>query len=174
MDILRFITFEQGSKAHDRVEEIDDLAQTSLAKEIQQRLRQQVDPGIDLKSARRAQAIRVRAQGGQIIVDEDDHGKVLSHSAEREKEEADQQSSNLDDLFQPGSGIPEAVSQEDGTTRLVFRSIKASDLFGQLIDSRRDERVERTISDVIQSKTLEAIEEAHREIGRLYSDLDEP
>jgi hypothetical protein len=171
MDITRFITFEPGDKALGRDEEVEQIAQGHLAKEVQQRLRNQSDPGIDLKSARRAQAIRVRAEGGQIVVDEDDQGKVLSVGGEPEKEESTQSAANLDDLFRPGSGVPEAVTRPDGSIQLVFRSIKASDLFNQQIEGRRDEMVERAISDVLRTGTVDAIEEAQDEIGRLYSDV---
>ena len=172
MRISNWITFETNEKGSDRTEEMDSIAQRDLAKEIQTRLRSQADPGIDLKSARKAQSIRVRAEGGQIIVDEDDQGKILTGGQEQDENDAEPPASNLEDLFRPGSGVPEMVSRPDGSTQLVFRSIKAADLFGQQIESRKTEMVERTVSDVFRTRLVESFDEASNELGRLYPELN--
>jgi hypothetical protein len=170
MDIRNWITFEEKAKADERDEEIDSHAQTSLAKLIQQRLRAQIDPGIDLKAARRAQSIRATYEGGEITIDEDDQAKLLSGETEKEQDDSEQPASNLEDLFRPGSGVPESVTRPDGSTMLVFRSIKASDLFGQQIANSRSEMVEHAVTDVLRANAVDAVEEAMREVERLHPD----
>ena len=172
MDINNWITFEANEKGASDSEELEGLVQERLAKQIQSRLRNQVDPGIDLKSARRAQSIRAQANGGSIVIDEDDQGKVLTGSRDDEESEAEPPATNLDDLFKPGSGVPEAVTRPDGSTQLVFRSIKASDLFSQQAAARQTETVAETISDVLRTQTVEAFDEAFDEIGRRHPELN--
>jgi len=172
MDINNWITFEAGEKGGGSTEEVEGLVQERLAKQIQSRLRNQVDPGIDLKSARRAQSIRAQANGGTIVIDEDDQGKVLTGGQEQDNSESEPPATNLDDLFRPGSGVPEAVSRPDGSTQLVFRSIKASDLFNEQIAGRKTEMVEMTISDVFRNRTTEAFDEAFGEAARRHPELN--
>ena len=172
MDINNWITFEPDPRASEKSEEIDAIAQTKLAKSIQERLRSQVDPGIDLKSARRAQAIRVTASGGELVIDEDDQAKLFAGGVADEENDAEPPAGNLEDLFRPGSGVPESVTQPDGSTKLVFRSIKAADLFGQQIQADRTEMVEHVLSDVLRNNSLEAIEDSMREVDQLYPELN--
>jgi len=174
MDISSWITFEPGGAAIEKSDEIDQIAQTKLAQDIQQRLRNQVDPGIDLKSARRAQAIRVQANGGQLVIDEEDQDKLFGGGvAQAEEDDAQPQAGNLDDLFRPGSGVPESVTQQDGSTQLVFRSIKAKDLFGSQVTARRSEMVERVVANVLQSEVVDAVEDAMGQVDRLYPELSQ-
>lgn len=172
MNISNWITFEPNAKASDKTDEIESIAQTRLARDIQERLRNQIDPGIDIRSARRAQAIRVQAEGGQIVIDEDDQAKLFAGGVAEEENDAEPPASSLDDLFRPGSGVPEAQTQQDGSTQLVFRSIKASDLFNQQIAGRRSEMVEHVIADVLQTGVVDAVENGIQEVDRLYPELD--
>ena len=172
MNISKWITFEVDARGGEKSDEVESFAQSKLAKDVQTRLRNQADPGIDLKSARRAQAIRARAEGGQIIIDEEDQAEIIHGKKEQEESDSEPPASNLDDLFRPGSGVPEAVNQPDGTTKLVFRSIRAEDLFSQQIKGRRSEMVEQTVSNTLRTGTVEAIEEGFREMERLYPELN--
>jgi hypothetical protein len=171
MNITNWISFEPNEKGADKDEEVDSIVHKRLAQNVQTRLRAQADPGIDLRSARRAQAIRARADGSDIVVDEDDQAKVIAGAQEPE-EDTESQATNLDDLFKPGSGVPEAVSRPDGSTQLVFRSIKEAGLFRQTIRGNQNDAVERTISDTLRSGTVDAFEEAFDEMSRLYPELD--
>jgi len=163
MDISSWITFDPAGGDDD---DIDSVAQSRLASSLQATLRNQIDPGIDLKSARLAQSIRVQASGGQIVIDEDDQGKILTGGKQEEEDESEAPAGNLEDLFRPGSGVPEAINNPDGSTQLVFRSISAANVFGQQITQRRGEMVERITSETLRNGLVDAIEEASREAAR--------
>mgnify|MGYP000688443241 CR=1 FL=1 len=166
MNISSWISFEPGS-GDEKSEEIDSLAKSRLAAQIQTRLRNQVDPGIDLQSARRAQSIQAREADGQIVISEDDQAKLFSGGQEQGEDDSEPPAGNLDDLFKPGSGVPESVSNPDGSTQLVFRSIKAADVFGEQTKLRRSEATEHAISDALRNGVVDAIENATDEVERM-------
>jgi len=169
MDIRNWITFEEAEDNRD--EQVDAAAQASLAGLIQQRLRVQIDPGIDISSARRAQAIRASYEDGQIVINEDDQAKLFNGQREESADDSQPPAANLDDLFRPGSGVPESISNPDGSSTLVFRSITAANLFNEQNENSRTETVQRAISDVLRFNTVDAIEGAQREADRLRSGI---
>jgi hypothetical protein len=171
MDINNWITFVPAHGAAEKAEEIESVAKQRLSKDLQSRLRNNIDPGIDLKSARRAQSIRVQASGGRLVIDEDDQAKLFSGGEPEKGSDSEPLAPNLEDLFKPGSGVPESVTQPDGSSKLVFRSILADDLFGQQIKNERTSMVEKTITDVLRTNTVDAIEDAMQEVDRLYPEL---
>ncbi len=169
MDLSKFIAFDRKPSGHDNDEQVDALVQKRLAEQIQMRLRNQVDPGISLAAARRAQAIRARVEDGSIVINEEDQGNILP-SGEGEgsgPSEGEPAALNLDDLFMPSSGVPVASKRADGSTQLVFRSIRAEDIFNEQSLKRNNELVRDTIADVLRSGTVDAIEDAMREVDRL-------
>jgi hypothetical protein len=161
MDISRFITFEPKS---DDFDDVDELAQQKLAESLQFKLRTHVDPGIDLRAARRAQTIRTRAENGAIIIDEDDSIKLFSGGMSLQ-EDRKTQAVNVDDLFRPSSGIPEIQETQSGS-QMIFRSISLQTMFGQQFDSSQDEAVERLISNTLRNEAIPAIQEAIAESKR--------
>jgi len=164
MDITGWITFDPTGGGGD---DVDAIAQSRLARDLQSTLRNQIDPGIDLKSARLAQSIRAQATGGQIVIDEDDQAKLFSGGVDGDDGgDEEPPAGNLDDLFKPGSGVPEAVSRPDGSMRLVFRSISAADVFGQQAAQRRSDMVERVVTDTLRNGLVDAIEDATKESAR--------
>lgn len=165
MDIRNWITFEDG-RQDDQDEGIAAAAQESLAKLVQQRLRAQIDPGIDLRSARRAQSISATYADGQITIGEDDQAKVLDGQQGEDLVDAEPPAGNLEDLFRPGSGVPESITGQDGSSTLVFRSISAANLFNHQVAGNRAETIERAITDTLRSNLVESIENSMREAKR--------
>lgn len=164
-----WINFEPAPMALDqRLEEIDTEAKTTLAAEIQNRVRGRVDPGIDLKSAQKAQKIRVREAGGSIVIDEEDQDAVLRGGLAPQRDISEARAGGMADLFTMSSGVPEASRAPDGSNRLVFRSVASEDLFAHQEQDEQNRVIEETVTETIRMGIVEAVEKATSEVERRY------
>lgn len=164
-----WIRFEPAPMALDqRVQEIDQEAKSILAEEIQTRVRGRVDPGIDLKSARRAQKIRVRAANGEIIIDEEDQDAVLRGGMAPQRDISETRAGGVADLFTMSSGVPESVRAPDGSNKLVFRSISAEQLFAQQGQDEQNRVVQETVTETVRMGIVDAVEKATSEAEKRY------
>lgn len=158
-----------GPGAETHGEEIDSLAKAKLASEIQTKVRARIDPGIDLRNASRAQAVRSYADEGNIVIDEKDQAELITGEAEDAGPAGTSttEASTMDDLYSLGSGIPEIIADPDGTTRISFRTIKASSLFGDR-QADQDDTVQSIVTDTLQMGIVDAIDEATSDVNRRY------
>jgi hypothetical protein len=165
-----WIKFDSAPMALDhRLSEIDEEAKTGLAAEIQTRVRGRIDPGIDLKSARRAQKVRVKAEGGNIVIDEMDQDAVLRQQGNQpQRDISEARAGGVADLFTMSSGVPEAVRAPDGSNRMVFRSVHAEQLFGQQEQDEQNRVVEQTVTETVRAGIVNAFEKATGEVERRY------
>lgn len=169
MGFSDMIYIDPAPSALDRhAEEVEQRAKAKLAAGIQARLRANVNPGIDLSSARRAQSIRVAERGGSIVIDESDQAAVLSGGAPRRQSRVQPQAEGIESLFKPSSGVPVAKREPDGSTRLVFRTISAGQLFGQQRQFEQDRMVEATVTETLRMGLVDAFEAAGSEIESMY------
>ena len=154
--------------AEARFDEVDALAKDELAEKIQSRLRTQVDPGLDIKAAGRAQRIRVRSEKGQIIIDENDQLAVLTGGMSgRKQEEQKQKRSTLLSLFEPSDGVPIPVVGPDGRREFAFRVVKEEQLFKTASDAR-DQMAEEIVTETLQGGIVDAYERAIKTVNDRY------
>ena len=151
-----------------RLNDIDEEAKADLAAQIQTNLRGRIDPGIDLKSARRAQAVRATAKGGQIIIDEHDQDSVLRGGMEPQRDISQAQAGGAADLFTMSSGVPQIETRADGTRRMVFRTIAAKDVFAQQAKKEQDRTVENTVTETVRNGVVDAFQDAAKNLDRQH------
>lgn len=147
--------------ALDRFDEVDAIARENLAKELQTRLRTTIDPGISLRAAQRAQAVRVASEGNRLVIDSEDQAEVLGASSETVEEPSDPNIvTNVDQLFELSSGVPSIV---DG--KLVYRMISPSALLGkQQQENERDRIIEQTTTETLRINIADAFDDATRDV----------
>lgn len=151
-----------------RSTEIDQEAKTTLANQIQSRVRGRVDPGIDLKSARRAQKIRVQAKDGSIVIDEEDQSAVLSGGTAPQRDISETRAGGIADLFSMSSGVPEVTRAPDGSNRMVFREIAAEQLFAQQGQDEQNRVVEETVTETVRMGIVGAFDDATKKVEQRY------
>lgn len=147
-------------------EEIDALAKEKLSQKIQERLRGTFDDGRVGPEARRAQSIRVKAEGSRLVISEEAADEVLRGNAPRDP--TTKQKSGVESLFQMSSGVPDFETMPDGTIRTVFRRISADSLFEAGEQETQDERVKSSISSTVQGHLVDAYEDAASDIEKRY------
>jgi len=148
-----------------RIDEVERSVRESLAKEVQRRLRGQVDFGLELNDAQRAQAIRVRARGNRLVIDEASSARVMRDQQQGTDPTA---SDNINQLFEPSRGIPRMDVSRDGRPRLVFRSVQASRMFEEQNKKIRDDRVASTVTDAVREGIVDAYETALSDVNRRH------
>jgi hypothetical protein len=158
----------KGSPALEHSREVDAQARETLARDLQTRLRGRIDPGISAAAAVRAQAIRVQSEGDRLVIDQEDQGAVLAASAGMVAGDNGQEASSIEQLFELSSGIPSAVQEQDGGTRLIFRTITLESLLGDQRVNERDLLVEQTTTETLRSGIVGAIEEAVTDVARRH------
>jgi hypothetical protein len=146
-----------------RADEVDALAKERLAEQVQTQLRGVIDPGIDRKRARRAQAVRSNADGGRIVIREEDQGQVLNGV-----EVTPAGPSGIERLFEPSSGIPTIDRDTNGNTRAVFRSVEAGELFGQSKQETQDSAIRRTVTNAIGTNLVDVFTDVIDEVERRH------
>lgn len=147
--------------ALDRFDEVDAAARERLAKDLQTRLRSTIDPGVNLKSAMRAQAVRVASEGDRLVIDSHDQAEVLGASADMvDDDQDDNEVTNVEQLFELGSGVPTVV---DG--KLTYRTISPEALFGNLKSADTSRVVEQTTTETLRMGIADAFDEASRDVS---------
>lgn len=159
-----FITFEPAPmSAFDKLEEVDTLAREKVAMRMQEGLRTTIDPGVDLKSAMRAQKIRVTSEGGRLVVNQEDQAEILG-GGESDSDAGDSDPNNVtsfDQLFEPSSGVPSVGA--DG--RLIYRTVSPAVLLGEQRAEAQQMMVDQTVSEILTNNLVDAYDDAFREIG---------
>ena len=164
-----WIQIEPAPMALDaRLTEIDKEAKEKLASEIQARVRGRVDPGIDLKDARRAQRIRVVENGGSIVIDEHDQDAVLRGGMAPQQDISQASAGGVASLFTMGTGVPEVDRAPDGTRRLAFRTVNESELFAAQEQKEQDRSVQETVTETLRMGIVDAVEDAVATVERRY------
>ncbi len=149
-----YLVLESHPLTHRR-DEVERAVGEDLARSLETRLRGRIDQGIDLRSAERAQAMRVRSEGNRLVIDEgNDHGIARGRAAEPQAKRT-----QLDDLYHTSMAAPEAL--EDG--RVAFRAIAEEDLFGS--QAWQDEIVDRTAQDVLTAELVDAFDRATKKVA---------
>lgn len=146
-----------------RWDEVDRRVRERLSQRAEPELKARIDPGVDLASAQRAQAVRVRESEGRIVIDEHDHASVLRGSTTKTLRRG---SKGIMGLFTMGDGVPDIVERADGSRSPVYRTINEGELFGTTTSD--DELVERTMSETIQRDFVDAFEGAVRDVNLRY------
>ena len=149
-----YLVLEPHPLTHRR-DEAERAVGADLARVLETRLRGRVDQALDVRSAERAQAVRVRAEGNRLVIDErEDHGVVRARAPE-----ARVNRTQLDDLYHTSLAAPEVI--DDG--RVAFRTIAEEDLFGS--QAWQDEIVDRTSQDVVMAELVDAFDRASKKVA---------
>jgi len=151
-----------------RRDEVNELARERLAEDVQLRLRGRVDHGLDVRSAHRAQAVRVTAEGNRLVIDRADQGAVLGAAGDQVEETDQTMASSVDELFEPSSGVPKMQRDATGKERLVFRTISAKEVFAQQKQEQADSTVEQTVTDTVRTGIVHAYEGACKTLARQH------
>ena len=125
-------------------DEVSEDVDEDLARLIEQKLHSSLDSGVKTSQARRVQGIRAYSEGGQIVISED-HSTVRSEDSE--------ESSDLDSLFNAGSGVPEEVGGQ-----LVFRQVSLAGIFDD--QDEADKAVSNVCEEVVRENVVESVERA--------------
>jgi len=165
---LDMLYFEPSSQATvDHWDDVEEEALKGLADSAQMRLRLKADQGVRQSTVREAQAIRVRAEGNRLVIDERSQDEVLSGPTSKGEATAEKESevgtkTQLEDLFVATALAPHA--DEDGN--LVFRSINEEDLFGT--QEWQDRMVDSTVTEVLTDELGAAIEAASDRVANQH------
>lgn len=151
--------------AVDRLDDVESGARERIAGRLQTRLRATVDPGVNLRSAVNAQAIRVASAGNEFVVDREDQANVLKSPADQKKEPAKDANevTGVEELFELGSGVP---SMANG--KLVYRTISQEALFGEQRRAVHSQHVEQTVTSALRDEMLDAYQESFEEVQRRH------
>jgi len=168
IDLQNLIQIEEKETGPSRLSEVDEDAKNRLAEMVQQRLRGKIDPGIDLKSAKRSQGVRVTAKGSRLVIDEKDQAAVLRGGMQPQRDISESRAGGMADLFTMSSGVPQAVRNPDGTTTLAFRSVAAEDLFNIQKQNEQNRMVEETVTETLRMGIVDAFEDAATEVDRRH------
>jgi hypothetical protein len=152
-DWINIAPVSMATDAH--LEEVDQDMKGELASQIQDRVRNQIDPGIDLRSARRVHSVRSVAEGGRIVISErKDVGAPQDGEAKQ---------GGIEDLFTISSGIPKVMGNQ-----LVFNSIKESELFVHKTQEDQDLSVEHVVTETIRMGLVDAHTKAVQDVENRY------
>lgn len=173
-DFIRIDHVPLASEA--RETEVDQLLKEGLAAQIQEKLRSRLDPGIDLRGAQAAQAVRSHADGGRIVIDQKGQDEVLAAADPGRRVRAGSQVNvtDLDDLFVLSSGVPEIEVGADGSRRMVFRRVSQASVQGKappgsaLSQDEQDHIVDQVATEVFSLGVPEAHERATQEVNDTY------
>ena len=147
-------------------EEVEEEAKKRIAQKIQTKIRGTLDTGTLGSNARRAQAVRVQAEGNRLVIEEKDNGDILAGRQGKEKPKPPIKS--LEQLFQPSSGVPELVTNPDGTTQLAFRTVSANEILGAVSQKDIDGQIKSLVRSTLDNDLMTSFEEAVSEINKRY------
>jgi len=133
--------------------EVDKATRAELAVQIQSRVRNQMDPGVDLRGSRKVHAVRAVEEAGRIVIS--DQGAPSSSDDDGE--------GGIEDLFKMGSGIPEIAGG-----RMTFRTIKDEQLWTRKSQDEQDQSVRQAITDTLRMGLVDANTKAVKDVENRY------
>lgn len=154
------------SAAFERYGEVDELMREKLSGDIQRDLRTRLDPGLDRKGATVAEAVKVKAEGNRFIIYSESQGEILNASSKMGVKRPQRRAQSVEDLFEPGSGIPEAETRPDGTTALVYRQLKLDGIFREQKKKSQEFTAKLSIENAVKNNIGKRYEEAFDEVDR--------
>jgi hypothetical protein len=156
------------SAAFDKVDEVQELIDKDLAKQIERNVRTRVDPGIDKKAALVAEAVKVKSEDGRFVIYAESQGDVLRASSKQvSKPSSSIDAGSMEDLFSQSSGVPEAEDGPDGT-KLVFKRISVEKLLGEQSDNAQKHMTEQAVTETVRNGIVDAYDNAFAEIDRRH------
>lgn len=156
------------SASFDKHEEVGELVNEKLAKDIERQVKNKVDPGIHRKGAARAEAVRVKAEGNRFVISSESQGDILNASSKMAKAPAPKglDAASVEELFEPSSGVPETQRRADGTTGLVYRRIELAAVFREQQEKAQLYDAEQAVTNAIKHNLGKRFEEAFEEVDR--------
>jgi hypothetical protein len=155
IDLNQYINVDQGGSAvAGRPDEVDDKLRAELAKRIQQRVKNRMDPGIDVRDAKRFSAIRAKEEAGRIILTDKDETNPYSE---------DDGEGGVEDLFTMGSGIPKVVNG-----KLEFRTMSPTNIFVRRSQETQDQQVRDIVSNTVQTGIVDDYSKAVQDVENMY------
>lgn len=145
----------------DNIDEIETEARSRLAVRLQTKLRNVIDPGVDLKAATRAQAVKVVSDGDRFAIQHEDQAGVVNPQVAAEDDDPNEVG-NLEQLFELSSGVP--TVKADG--RLVYRTISPDVLFGEQRRAIRTQQVEQAIAGSLGNDLVDVYDEAIHDVAQ--------
>jgi len=150
-----WINITPASMASDaRMVEVDKAAKNELAEQIQTKVRNQINPGIDIRSAKKVHSVRASEEGGRIVIT-DKPGPMDAPK--------DSGPGGIEDLFSMGSGIPQ-VRQG----KMEFRTIQDDQLWTRQSQDEQDQSVRQTVTDTVRMGIVDAHTKAVKDVENRY------
>lgn len=154
IDLNQYINVDQGGSASQaRPDEVDEGLREELAKRIEHRVKSRLDPGIDVRDAKRFSAIRAKEQAGRIVISDKDETNPYSEDGE----------GGVEDLFTMSSGIPTMV---DG--KLEFRTMNSENIFVRRSQETQDQQVRDIVSNTVQTGIVDDYSKAVQDVENMY------
>lgn len=154
------------SAPFDKHKEVTKLVEDKLAADIQRSLRTRIDPGLNKKSGASAEAIKVKADDGQIIIETESLGEILqatsqmAHGSKNKELEA----GSVQDLFKSSSGVPQMQTGADGKEKLVYRRIQLEKIFTEQKQQAQDDMIKQTVENTVSTNLGRSYDEAFKEV----------
>lgn len=155
------------SAPFEKQDEVLELVEKGLAKDVERAVRSRIDPGIDKKSATAAEAIKVKGEGGQLTIYAESHAEVLQATSKMvsKSENSDLDAGSLDELFKPSSGVPGMERGADGKEKLVYRRIKLEKVFAEQKEQAQQQTIKQTVENTVSTQIGTRYEEALKEVA---------
>ena len=158
----------RSSAAFDKSEEVQGLIDKNLAQQIERNIRTRIDPGIDKKSATVAEAVKVKSEDGRFVIYSESQGDVLRAASKQVSEpKSSIDAVSIEDLFSQSSGVPETEEGPSGT-KLVFKRISISKLFGEQRENAQKHMTEQAVTETVRNGIVDAYDQAFAEIDRRH------
>jgi len=153
-----------------RYSEVQEEFKRGLARQIQKDVRNRIDPGLTFRGHQKANAVKVElSDTGNITIQAQDIAEENLRTEEGEEKPGAPVMSrhdSVDDLFTQSSGVPEVV-QDGGQTRVAFRVVRDTDLFGRA-QEQQDSKIKGIVDFAVQSNTVDMMSEGVREVASRY------
>ncbi|KKL57236.1 hypothetical protein LCGC14_2237440 [marine sediment metagenome] len=167
-DIIYFTARPHVSQT--RYNEVEETFRRNLGQRIETGVRNRIDPGITFRGHQRARSVKVRlTDAGKLTIKDGSPEKaVLKPDEGRTKgRPVFDREDTVNDLFTPGNGVPTATRDRNGQLRVAFRTVRDTDMFGRH-QERQDSNIKRIVDNVVQTSTIEVMNESVRETERRY------
>lgn len=150
--------------------ETESLVDAKLAAAIERDIRTTIDPGMYKDAAAAAEGVRVKAAEGGFTIYAKSHDDVLRATSKQVSKEspASIKASGVEDLFEQSSGVPQAETNPDGTTKLVYKTISIDALFSEQKEAAQKFAVDQAVTESVRMNIGKAYNEAAAEVERKH------
>ena len=150
--------------AVDHYDEFQDMVRERLDRDIEERAKATLDPGIDPKRASQVASLKVKSEGSRFVIKTDDSAAALAFAEAGVKEAPpSNEAGSVEELFEMSSGVPQI---KDG--KLIYKTVSMDSLFGSQSEEAQNQQLESVVEDTIRNKLPDAYTEAFSAVARKH------